>query len=226
MSAWNAMTYEGKDTILRVVREEAERMFAMAEAPGAWEAPTACSEWQVRDIIGHIVDTTEGYFKSFETARAGGSADAHGLPVMHELAGDGGRAFRSVPQAEMMGRIRADLDKMMGILEPLTAEEWGGLMVPHAYMGPVPAVHLRRRPADGLRRALVGHPGGHRDRRTPCPPTRPTCWCRSCSSSGSTPSGPAPTSARSPLASRSAGATRTATGSASPTRECPTSRAR
>jgi len=139
MSAWNAMTYEGKDTILRVVREEAERMFAMAEAPGAWEAPTACTEWQVRDIIGHVVDTTEGYFKAFETARMGGSAEARGLPVMHELAGDGGRAFRNHSQAEMMGRIRNDLDKMMGILEPLTEEEWGGLMVPHVYMGPVPA---------------------------------------------------------------------------------------
>ena len=128
MSAWNAMTYEGKDTILRVVRNEAERMFAMAEAPGAWEEPTACSDWQVRDIIGHIVDTTEGYFKAFETARAGGTAEAHGLAVMHELAGDGGRAFRSVPQAEMMG-----------ILEPLSPEDWSGLIVPHAYMGPVPA---------------------------------------------------------------------------------------
>ena len=128
MSAWNAMTYEGKDTILRVVREEAERMFAMAEAPGAWEEPTACSDWQVRDIIGHIVDTTEGYFKAFETARAGGSAEARGLPVMHEMAGDGGRAFRNHTQAEMMG-----------ILEPLTEEEWSGLMVPHVYMGPVPA---------------------------------------------------------------------------------------
>jgi hypothetical protein len=116
MSAWNAMTYEGKDTILRVVRDEAERMFAMAEAPGAWEAPTACTEWQVRDIIGHIVDTTEGYFKAFETARAGGAAESHGLAAMHQLAGDGGRAFRNVPQAEMMGRVRGDLDKMMGIL--------------------------------------------------------------------------------------------------------------
>ena len=139
MSSWNAMAFEGKDTILGVVRDEAERMFAMAEAPGAWEAPTACTEWQVRDIIGHIVDTTEGYFKAFETARAGGSAEARGLAVMHELAGDGGRAFRDVPQAEMMRRVRGDLDKMMGILEPLTEDEWGGLIVPHAYMGPVPA---------------------------------------------------------------------------------------
>src|SRR5215475_11271794 len=139
MSEWNAMTYEGKDTILRVVRDEAERMFAMAEKPGMWEASTACEDWQVRDIIGHIVDTTEGYFKAFETARAGGSAEAHGLPVMHELAGAGGKAFRDQSQAEMMGRVRNDLDKMMSIFEPLTEEEWGGLIVPHAYMGPVPA---------------------------------------------------------------------------------------
>ena len=138
MSAWNALTYEGKDTILRVVREEAERMFAMAEAPGAWEAPTAAGDWQVRDIIGHIVDTTEGYFKSFETARAGGSAEAHGLPAMHELAGDGGRSFRGVPQTEMMSRVRADLDRMQGLLAGISEEEWGTFMAPHAYMGPVP----------------------------------------------------------------------------------------
>jgi hypothetical protein len=30
-----------------------------------------------------------------------------------------------------MGRIRGDLDQMIGILEPLTPEEWTGLMVPH-----------------------------------------------------------------------------------------------
>ena len=39
----------------------------------------------------------------------------------------------------MLARARTDLDKMMGILEPLTEEEWGGLMVPHFYMGTVPA---------------------------------------------------------------------------------------
>ncbi|HEY6277220.1 MAG TPA: maleylpyruvate isomerase family mycothiol-dependent enzyme [Streptosporangiaceae bacterium] len=138
MSAWNALTYEGKDTILRVVREEADRMYAMAEAPGAWEAPTAAGDWQVRDIIGHIVDTTEGYFKSFEVARAGGSRDVHGLPAMHELAGAGGRSFRGVPQAEMMGRVRADLDKILDLLGGIPEDEWGSFMAPHAYMGPVP----------------------------------------------------------------------------------------
>src|SRR5207249_671672 len=42
MNEWNGMAYEGKDNLLRVVRHEAEQMLAMAEAPGAWEAPTAC----------------------------------------------------------------------------------------------------------------------------------------------------------------------------------------
>ena len=69
MSEWNAMTYEGKDTILRVVRDEAEQMFALAEAPEPWDAPTACAGWATRDIVGHIVDTTEGYFSAFDAAR-------------------------------------------------------------------------------------------------------------------------------------------------------------
>jgi uncharacterized protein (TIGR03083 family) len=140
MSQWNAMTYEGKDTILRVVRHEADEMFALAGAPGAWDAPTACESWKVRDVVGHIVDTTEGYFRAFDTARAGAEAPApHGLVVMHELAGRAGQELGAESQQELLSRARADLDKMMGILEPLTADEWTGLMVPHAYMGPVPA---------------------------------------------------------------------------------------
>ena len=41
MSAWNAMTFEGKATIFRVVARKGS-MFALAEERGAWEAPTAC----------------------------------------------------------------------------------------------------------------------------------------------------------------------------------------
>ena len=140
MSEWDATSYEGKDTILRVVRNEAEQLFELAEQPGAWDAPTACEDWKVKDIIGHIIDTTEGYFAAFETARAGAEFPAaYGLPGMHERAGEQGIALGVLSQQEGMDRIRADLDKMMGILEPLTAEEWTGFMVPHFYMGPLPA---------------------------------------------------------------------------------------
>jgi len=140
MSEWNAMTYDGKDTILRVVRDQANEMFTLAERPGAWEANTACESWEVRDIIGHLVDTTEGYFRAFDIARSGATAEnAYGLLGMHERAGDSARSFRNLSQAEMMTRVRGDLAQMMGILEPLNAEEWTSMIVPHFYMGPIPA---------------------------------------------------------------------------------------
>jgi uncharacterized protein (TIGR03083 family) len=139
MGAWDAMSYEGKDTILRVVRDEANRLFAMAEQPGAWEAPTACESWAVRDVVGHLVDTTEGYFAAFEKARSGAEATPYGLAGMHERAGEAATEFRALSQPELMARARADFERMMGILEPLSAQEWSGLIVPHYYMGPVPA---------------------------------------------------------------------------------------
>jgi uncharacterized protein (TIGR03083 family) len=140
VTEWDATSYDGKETILRVVRNEAERLFELAERPGAWEAPTACENWKVKDIIGHLIDTTEGYFTAFETARLGvDSPAAFGLPGMHERAGEMGVSLGVLPQQEAMSRIRADLDQMMGILEPLTPEEWSGFMVPHFYMGPLPA---------------------------------------------------------------------------------------
>ena len=141
MSEWNAMTYEGKDTILRVVQEEANRFFALAEAPGAWDAPTACEGWAVRDAAGHIVDTIEGYFPAFDAAR--GMAEdkpAHGLPRMAELANAGAKSLSSgLGQTELMDRLRADQQKLMEMLQALGPDDWTGLMVTHPYMGPVPA---------------------------------------------------------------------------------------
>jgi uncharacterized protein (TIGR03083 family) len=140
MSEWNAMTYEGKDTILRVVREEADGFFALAASPEAWTAQSACTDWTTRDIVGHIVDTTEGYFAAFDAARGGGEAPPpHGLGIMHERANEMAQAFRGVSQEELLERLRTDYSKMNEMLEALGPDDWTGLIVSHAYMGPVPA---------------------------------------------------------------------------------------
>ncbi len=139
MGEWNAMSYEGKDTILRVVRQQADRMFGMADDRAAWNEPTACKGWETRDVIGHLVDTTEGYFESFDAARAAQKRELSTLPEMLESANKGALRFRDLSQSELMDRARGDLDKMMGILEPLSKEEWEGFIVDHYYMGPVPA---------------------------------------------------------------------------------------
>jgi uncharacterized protein (TIGR03083 family) len=140
MSSWNAMTYDGKDTILRVVRREAEQFFALASPPAVWEAPTACTEWQVRDIVGHLVDTTESYFAAFDAARGNGEVEpAYGLPGMAARANEKALAFRDTPQGQLLDRAREDFAKMMEIFDTLGPNEWSGLIVPHFYMGPLPA---------------------------------------------------------------------------------------
>jgi uncharacterized protein (TIGR03083 family) len=139
MNAWDATSYAGHETILRVVRDEAGRLLDLASRPGAWDAPTACESWAVRDVVGHLVDTTEGYFEAFETAQAGRDATPYGLAGMHERAGQQATQFRDLSQPEMLARLSTDLNTLMGILEPMGPDEWTGFIVPHFYMGPVPA---------------------------------------------------------------------------------------
>jgi len=44
-------------------------------ANGPWTSPTACSRWETRDIVGHLIDVTESYFTGFDAARSGATAD-------------------------------------------------------------------------------------------------------------------------------------------------------
>jgi uncharacterized protein (TIGR03083 family) len=140
MSTWNAMTFEAKDTILRVVRHEAEQFFAMADREDAWEAPTGAGHWQVRDVVGHLVDTTESYFVAFDAARSHGDVDpAYGQPGMAARADQQAQSFRDQPRGALMERLRGDFDTMMATFDALSEDDWSNLQVPHFYMGPLPA---------------------------------------------------------------------------------------
>jgi uncharacterized protein (TIGR03083 family) len=141
MSTWNAMSFEGKDTILRVVRNEAEQFFAMVDDDEVWESPTGAGHWQVRDIVGHIVDTTEAYFVAFDAARSHTEVEpAYGLPGMAARVDQMATALRTEPRAALVDRLRTDFDKMMEIFDALTEDDWSNLLVPHFYMGPLPSL--------------------------------------------------------------------------------------
>jgi len=138
MSEWNFTDFASKDNLLRTVRQHSDQMLALASAPGAWEAPTASGHWQVRDIVGHLVDTTEGYFAGFDVANGKGTApDALGVPGMNKHVDEGALAFRGTSQDEMITRFDKDRAEMFAIMENLGADEWGGFIVPHKYMGPL-----------------------------------------------------------------------------------------
>jgi hypothetical protein len=139
MSAWNFMSYESKDNLLEAIRRESAGMFALAQDASSWEAPTGAGHWQVRDVFGHLIDTTETYFIGFDAAR--GDGEGPPLVPLTEMAAHvdpGAQAFRSLGREQVLERLHIALDKMLGIEEALTEDDWG-MLVPHKYMGPLPA---------------------------------------------------------------------------------------
>ena len=140
MSEWDGMNYAAKTNLMRIVDNQAQAMFDMASAPGAWERPTASPLWQVRDVVGHLIDVTESYFDGWGAAQGGPAMpDAFGTPAMQTMLDDGAKALRTLSQDEAMARLRADYAKMRGLVEALGPDDWGGFTVAHKYMGPLPA---------------------------------------------------------------------------------------
>ena len=140
MSAWNFMSYDSQANLLGAIRRESAGMFELAADPEAWMAPTGAGHWQVRDVFGHLIDTTETYFVGFDAAR--GQGDPPPLVPLTEMAthaDEGAQQYRSLEREVAIERLRAALERMLAIEEALTEEDWGGLQVPHKYMGPLPA---------------------------------------------------------------------------------------
>jgi uncharacterized protein (TIGR03083 family) len=138
--AVNPMLYSSKELVLDVVRTERERFFAIVDKPENWLVETRCEGWQVRDMVGHMIDVTEGYLGRWELARNGQEAPAPlGWLVMAQTLNEGALAFRSLSREEAIARLRAASDKLMAIFEGLSEEEWNGFLVSHVFSGPLPA---------------------------------------------------------------------------------------
>ncbi len=108
MSPVNSMDYSGKDTVLDVVRKESGDFFNLAEDPKNWNTQTRCTEWQVRDLVGHMLDVTEGYLTRWQKAKAKQPADSVGLLVMSTDLNTHAQAFRSLPRQEAISRLEGD----------------------------------------------------------------------------------------------------------------------
>jgi uncharacterized protein (TIGR03083 family) len=140
-SSWDFRDPTSKDRVLSVLRSEVDETLKLVADPSRWEAPTACTNWEVRDVVGHLVDATEGYFPGFDVARQGGTApEPLGLRAMARLTDEHAKAFRKLSQDELLRRLDDDADRMVGEFASLSDSDWTGLLVAHPYMGPLPAM--------------------------------------------------------------------------------------
>ena len=138
--AVNTMDYSGKDTVLDVIRVESDKFFKIVDDPANWNVQTRCTDWEVRDMVGHMLDVTEGYLTRWDKAQKGETANTAGLLVMADSLNKGAQYFRSLPRAEAIARLKGDYARMMKIYEGITPEQWGGFIVMHPYMGGLPTM--------------------------------------------------------------------------------------
>jgi uncharacterized protein (TIGR03083 family) len=136
--AINSMDYSAKDLVLDVVKTERGKFYAIIDDPKNWEAPTRSGHWEVRDLVGHMIDVTEGYLTRWDMARRGDPATPLGLPVMAQELDRVALTYRNIPREEAIDRLKASSDRLMAIFEKLTLEQWGGFNVTHVFMGPLP----------------------------------------------------------------------------------------
>ena len=136
----NSMSYAGKPVVLDVVRKERQVFYDLIDDPANWTVQTRCTDWETRDLVGHMIDVTEGYLDRWEAARKGDSREVVGLLVMAEQASQRAIAFRSLPREGAIARLKAASDKMLATFEAITEDEWNNFLVTHRYMGPLPAL--------------------------------------------------------------------------------------
>ena len=136
----NSMDYNGKDTVLDVVRTDAADFFAIVDDPQNWNVQTRCTEWEVRDMVGHMIDVTEGYLSRWESARKNEPRETVPLTQMSHDLNEHAQAFRSLPREEAISRLKNDYKQMMEIFDQLTADEWNNFIVTHPFMGPLPTL--------------------------------------------------------------------------------------
>ena len=96
--ATNTMDYSAKSLMLDVVRTERARFYKLIDDPKNWEVQTRCTEWQTRDIVGHMIDVTEGYLDRWKLAREKQDAKTVGLLVMANSLDENAKTFRRLPR--------------------------------------------------------------------------------------------------------------------------------
>ena len=104
---WDFQNPASKTRLLGVLGAEIDEMFKLAAEPAHWHTPTACPGWEIRDMVGHLIDATESYLTGFDIARHGGAApEPVGVAGMAKASDQAARAFRSVPRDELLARLR------------------------------------------------------------------------------------------------------------------------
>src|SRR5579864_870179 len=129
---------EGKATVLSVMRRDRARFIDLVSDPKSWNVMTRCEGWEVRDLVGHMIDVIEGYFKNWDATKKGETVTTAGLEVMGTTLNDHALDYRSLKREEALERFKKDAMKLDAMLDAVPPDEWGSSLIVHPYGGPAP----------------------------------------------------------------------------------------
>ena len=100
--------------------------------PEAWEQPSACAQWQIQDVVAHLVGVAEFYTDTLSRGLQGDTAPPEGFPA----AGTVNAAAMAEPIAHMALTTRehlgtqvratfaATITRLHGLLAGVGSQEW------------------------------------------------------------------------------------------------------
>lgn len=134
--------FKNKEYFIGLVRQEYRITFDMLvqASDEEWLLQTPCDMWEVRDMAGHLLDTAYAYLGYFNQAKhSWPTEEPQGMRVYGDALGLSALEYRKVNRWEVLGRLEACVDQLLAYFDDLSEAEWSGLLVPHRWVGPVPA---------------------------------------------------------------------------------------
>src|SRR5437879_12926412 len=118
------------------MRRDRENFTRLVSDPKNWNVDTRCTGWETRDLVGHMIDVMEGYFKNWDAAVAGKDGTALGLPVTGETLNDHALELRKLSREKAQDRFKKDAQSLDKIHKDLTPDQWTSSHVYHRSPAP------------------------------------------------------------------------------------------
>lgn len=137
---------------VKIATVESERLkeYFRSLPPEAWNKPSACDRWEVRDVVSHLARVAEVYINRIHESLQGDLSTPHGQPAPGPINASPlaeGNAQQAISRREGLGdQVLSDFiknnDRLIQMMTTLGPQDWGR---PHYYtsLGTEP---LRYRP--------------------------------------------------------------------------------
>jgi uncharacterized protein (TIGR03083 family) len=122
---------------VKIIHAESTRLRQYLDtlSPEAWEQPSACAQWQIQDVVAHLVGVAEFYTDTLARGLQGDTAPPEGFPTagtvnaaaMAEPIAHMALATREHLGTQVRARFAATLTCLHNLLAGVGPQEWAHL---------------------------------------------------------------------------------------------------